>query len=85
MTMHVDLLAHAPIGCTCGPYWSVVPPPPCPYHPVMHPAVGVVDLRATPMVPYSPIMTPKELATLYRRLADVLDPPVSAPSPSPTT
>lgn len=18
--------------CTCGPYWSVVPPPPCPLH-----------------------------------------------------
>jgi len=25
-----------PVGdlpaCTCGPYWSVVPPPPCPHH-----------------------------------------------------
>lgn len=21
-----------PPGCTCGPFWSVVPPPPCPFH-----------------------------------------------------
>lgn len=48
-------------GCTCGPYWSVVPPPPCPHH----------TFRVTHPSPASP----KELAALYRRLADALDPP----------
>lgn len=79
MTMHVVFPDYTPFGCTCGPYWSVTPPPPCPYHsaPVVH--------MATPLVPYSPNMSPKELAALYRRLADALDPLFPPPNPSPTT
>ncbi len=54
-------------GCTCGPYWSVVAPPPCPYH----------TFNVHPLAPAQPsvAMTPKELAALYRRMADALDPP----------
>jgi hypothetical protein len=52
-------------GCTCGPYWSVVPPPPCPHH----------AFKVYPPAPGE--MTPKELAALYRRMADALDPPES--------
>lgn len=70
--MHVEF-PNKPPGCICGPNWSVVPPPPCPYHSFQ---VGTVPAD-NPMVPFSPHMTPKELAGLYRRLADALDPPVS--------
>ena len=75
MTIHVDLTSNNTAfpppgiaGCTCGPYWSVVPPPPCPYHSRAVPAA---------LVPYSPYLTPKELADLYRRLADALDPQIT--------
>jgi len=79
MTMHVQI-PYTPLGCNCGaPWWSVTPPPPCPYHstPVEHPPMGPV--------PYSPIMSPKELAAFYRRLADALDPPFAPPTSPPTT
>lgn len=25
-------ICDPPPGCTCGPYWSVIPPGPCPHH-----------------------------------------------------
>lgn len=25
-------IGDAPPNCTCGPYWSVIPPGPCPIH-----------------------------------------------------
>lgn len=64
MTIHIDFPpALLSPGCTCGPYWSVVPPPPCPLH------SGVLQGSR------SPNMSPKDLAELYRRLADAIDPP----------
>ena len=83
MTMHVDMFPN-PSGCTCGPFWSVLPPPPCPYH------TGERNYTEAPVgtahpVPYSPHMSPKELADLYRRLADALDPPVATTSNDTTT
>jgi hypothetical protein len=27
-----DPIGDPPPGCTCGPWWGVVPPGPCPYH-----------------------------------------------------
>lgn len=80
MTMHVEFPNDLP-GCNCGPYWSVVPPPPCPYHSFqMGPVPG-----AAPLVPYNPNMSPKDLAALYRRLADALDPPVVLTTNTTTT
>lgn len=62
MKTDVSINFPSPVtGCTCGPYWSVVPPPPCPHH----------TFKIQPHAP----ATPKELAALYRRLADALDPP----------
>jgi len=29
--------------CTCGPYWSVVPPPPCPAHSVATPVYTALN------------------------------------------
>jgi hypothetical protein len=69
MTVHVDL-SPTSLNCTCGPYWSVVPPPPCPYH-----SSRVEPYKEAPLVPHSPHMSPVDLAALYRRLADALDPP----------
>lgn len=51
------------VSCICGTYWSKVPPPPCPVH------------RAPALTQPYPMMSPKELADLYRRIADTLDPP----------
>lgn len=51
-------------GCTCGPYWSVVPPPPCPHHTFkIHQPISSSSKEL------------KELAESYRRMADALDPP----------
>lgn len=71
MTMHVEFPNNLP-GCNCGAYWSVVPPPPCPYH-----AFQMGPVPTAPLVPYNPNLSPKDLAALYRRLADALDPPVT--------
>ena len=79
MTMHVEFPTNLP-GCNCGPYWSVTPPPPCPYH-----SFQMGPAPAVPLVPYSPNMSPKELASLYRRLADALDPPVVVTTNTETT
>ena len=54
----------ASTGCTCGPYWSVVPPPPCPHHTFkIHQSISSSSKEL------------KELAEMYRRMADALDPP----------
>lgn len=79
MTMHVEFPTNLP-GCNCGPYWSVTPPPPCPYH-----SFQMGPTPAVPLVPHSPHMTSKELASLYRRLADALDPPVVVTTNTETT
>lgn len=67
MNVTIDFPDHV-TGCTCGPYWSVVPPPPCPYHALR---IGQGAF------PHGPVTSPKELADAYRRLADALDPPVT--------
>jgi len=58
------MTVYIPVSCTCGPYWSVVPPPPCPVHRV--PSLS----QPTPI-------SPKDLAAMYRRMADALDPPTN--------
>lgn len=61
-----DVTIHLPdasaTGCTCGPWWAVIPPSPCPHH-------------SFKIQPYTPL-SPKELAEAYRRMADAIDPPI---------
>jgi len=53
--------------CTCGPYWSVVPPPPCPVHSYIAP-------RYIPQTAAGATFDLKDTAETLRRLADMLDP-----------
>lgn len=79
--MHVEITFPQGVqGCTCGPYWSVVPPPPCPHH-SFH--VGNARIAGLPCKPIE--MNAKDLAALYRRLADALDPPTTLNSNDTTT
>lgn len=71
-------------GCTCGPWWGIIPPGPCPYHtPVMRPVYVPVPVIPLPyVVPVvEPILPPdrKELAKKFREMADALDPEGATP------
>ena len=71
-------IGDPPTGCTCGPWWGIIPPPPCPYHtrmiqPVYVPVIPVVV--PVPMPVPAPLPADmKELAQKYREMADAIDP-----------
>lgn len=58
--------------CTCGPYWSVVPPPPCPVHSYSAPCCHRPSIATYPLA--IPGFDLADYAKQLRELADAIDP-----------
>lgn len=57
------------VGCTCGPYWSVVPPGPCPHH-------TWTQQPLTTTIPgwsyFTPQLSDDDIERIAKRLAQLL-------------
>lgn len=72
-------------GCTCGPYWSIAPPPPCPHHTTWLRPGETITLKPLPQTvtinwpgpggverPPTPVLTDSDIERIARRVAELL-------------
>lgn len=60
-------IVDPPPGCTCGPYWSVVPPGPCPHHSPQFRSPAY-------FAPLPPRLSDEDVDRIARRVYDLMRP-----------